>query len=144
MHDVILKALSSRHSLSHEEELSGFLRGLRPAAKYLCNAYQSGSVCVSYKELRVQAADMLCYFSHYAEVTRVVLDELHRKQELPFHEELLFEKSDTGRLRVDRDWDARLDRLEYLSKLLPGEVQVVCLLQIEPQLGAGAEPAAQP
>jgi hypothetical protein len=122
MNDIILKGLSSRYSLSHEEELSGFLRGLRPTAKYLWNAYQSGSVCISYKEFRVQAADMLRYFSHYAEVSRVVLDELHRKQELPFHEELLFEKSGTGRLRVDRDWDARLDRLECLSKLLPGEV----------------------
>jgi hypothetical protein len=75
---------------------------------------------------------MLHYFSHYAEVTRVVLDELHREQKLPFHEELLFEKSGTGRLRVDRDRDARLNRLECLSKLLPGEVQVVCLLQIKP------------
>jgi hypothetical protein len=47
-------------------------------------------------------------------------------------------------LRVDRDWDARLDRLQLLTKLLSGEVQVVRLLQVEPQLGASAEPAAQP
>ena len=39
--------------------------------------------------------------------------------------------------------DARLDRLEFLTKPLPGEVQVVRLLQIEPQAEAGAEPAAQ-
>lgn len=53
-------------------------------------------------------------------------------------------KSGPGRLRVDRGWGAGLDRLELLTQLLAGEVQVVRLLQIEPQLGAGAEPAAQP
>ena len=53
-------------------------------------------------------------------------------------------RSGIGRLRIEHDWDARLDRLKCLTKLLPSQVQVVRLLQIEPQLGAGAEPAAQP
>jgi hypothetical protein len=41
-------------------------------------------------------------------------------------------KSGPGRLRVDRGWGAGLDRLELLTQLLAGEVQVVRLLQIEP------------
>ena len=49
-----------------------------------------------------------------------------------------------GRLRVDRDRDAGFDRLDLRAALLPGEIQVVGLLQIEPQLRAGAQPAPQP
>jgi hypothetical protein len=95
MHDLILKALSSVHGVSSEEDLSeedlsGFLRRLKPAAKYLWHAYRSSSANVSYRKLAVQAIYMLRYFPQYAEVTRVVLDELHRKEVLPFQEELLY------------------------------------------------------
>ncbi len=79
MHDIILKRLSSLHGLSSERELSNFLRGLRPTAKCLWRAYQANVVNVSYREETVQAAYMLRYFPHYAEVTRVALDELYRQ-----------------------------------------------------------------
>jgi hypothetical protein len=90
MHDIILKGLSSLHGLSSEKELSGFLRGLRPTAKSLWQAYRSSFVNISYRKPTVQTTYMLRYFPPYAEVTRVVLDELHRKEVLPFQEELLY------------------------------------------------------
>ena len=90
MHNIILKGLSSLHGLSSEKELSSFLRGLRPTAKSLWQAYRSNIVNISYRKPSVQATYMLRYFPPYAEVTRVVLDELHRKEVLPFQEELLY------------------------------------------------------
>jgi hypothetical protein len=90
MHDIILKALSSLHGLSSEQELSNFLRALRPTARCLWRAYQSNIVNVSYRKQTVQAAYMLRYFPHYAEVTRVALDELYMQGVLPFQEELLY------------------------------------------------------
>jgi hypothetical protein len=38
MHDIILKAMSALHGLSSEQELSGFLRDLKSAAKSLWQA----------------------------------------------------------------------------------------------------------
>jgi hypothetical protein len=90
MHDIILKGLSSLHGLSNEQELSNFLRGLRSTARCLWRAYQSNVVNVSYRKQAVQAAYMLRYFPHYAEVTRVALDELYMQEVLPFQEELLY------------------------------------------------------
>jgi hypothetical protein len=89
MHDRILKGLSSLHSLSSEQELSSFLRGLKPTARFLWQAYQSSVVKIAYTKPTIQAAYMLRYFPHYAEVTRVVLDKLYRQRVLSFHEELL-------------------------------------------------------
>ncbi len=90
MHDIILKRLSSLHGLSSEQELSGFLRGLKPTARFLWKAYQSSVVNISYTKPTIQAAYMLRYFPHYAEVTRVALDELYMQGVLPFQEELLY------------------------------------------------------
>jgi hypothetical protein len=90
MHDIILKRLSSLHGLSSEQELSNFLRRLRSTARCLWKAYQANVVNVSYKKQTVQAAYMLRYFPHYAEVTRVALDELSMQGVLPFQEERLY------------------------------------------------------
>jgi hypothetical protein len=69
MHDIILKRLCSLHGLSSEQELSNFLRWLRSTARCLWKAYQANVVNVSYRKQTVQAAYMLRYFAHYAEVT---------------------------------------------------------------------------
>jgi hypothetical protein len=90
MHDIILKGLSSLHGLSSEQELSCFLRELKPTARCLWKAYQSNVANVSYRKQTIQAAYMLRYFPHYAEVTRIALDELFVQGVLPFQEELLY------------------------------------------------------
>jgi hypothetical protein len=77
MHDIILQGLSSLNCLSSEQEMSNFLRELRPIAKLLWKAYRSNVVNVSYRKQTVQAAYMLGSFPHHAEVTRVILDELY-------------------------------------------------------------------
>lgn len=64
MHDIILKGLSSLHGLSSEQELSCFLRELKPTARCLWKAYQSNVVNVSYRKQTIQAAYMLRYFPH--------------------------------------------------------------------------------
>lgn len=90
MHNIILKRLSSLHGLSSEQELSGFLRGLKPTVRFLWEAYQSSVVNISYTKPTIQAAYMLRYFPQYAEVTRVVLNELSMQGVLPFQEERLY------------------------------------------------------
>jgi hypothetical protein len=90
MHNIILQGLSSLHGLSSEQELSGFLRGLKPTARFLWQAYRSNIVNISYRKQTVQAAYMLRYFPRYAEVTRVALDELYMQGVLPFQDELLY------------------------------------------------------
>ena len=89
MHDIILKGLSSLHGLSSDQELSNFLKELRPAASSLWQAYRSSIASISYREPTVQASYMLRYFPSYAEVTCAVLEDLYMREVLPFQEKRL-------------------------------------------------------
>jgi hypothetical protein len=92
MHDLLLQALFARHRRTTPAEQVCFLRELQPAARALFRAYRPGwgkRVSVSYQQPATQAAYLLRYFSHYASVTRRLLQELEKWGALSLHHEPL-------------------------------------------------------
>ena len=80
MHGIILEGLSVLHGLSNQQDLSNFLRELRPTTKSLWQAYRSNIVKISYRKPTMQAAYMLRYFPYHAEVTRIALCDGHCRE----------------------------------------------------------------
>lgn len=66
-----------------EDSLSLYLQSLKPYARRLWQSYRSSSVEVNYRESDAQAAYFIRYYPYYAQMTREVLESLHRDA-LPF------------------------------------------------------------
>lgn len=74
LYKYILDSLRKLSQAQSEAAFKSYLRSLQPKVKRLRKAYLDHQVVVDYSEPEVQAAYLIAYYPHYAEMTFRALD----------------------------------------------------------------------